>query len=181
MAVTFILATPMYEQSFPWFDDSMKATIRMPECIDWIYVDHLYVDHGREKLVEMSNDYNPDGILWVDSDMQWDIKDVQAVITPIDALSHIKCGVYPARKEDVVLYDGMGFCWTPMKCFDGPRPWFHTSLQITTGMKWIGEDKFFFALMHERGIQIDLYESDTLKHDHHPGPRSVKEMKERMK
>lgn len=170
--MTFVICTPMFESGKPWFIRSLTETIRAFPDAPWEYLDHCYIDYAREQLAEIAAQYSPEGILWVDADMSWEVEDVKKVV----GSKNIVCGIYPARKEQVAINDGFGFVWTPMACFDGPKPWFHTVVVHDMSYHRMGEDKYFFRLMHERGIQIDLYRSKTIGHAYEPGFRTLDDL-----
>lgn len=194
----WMIATPCYEAIKSWYVSSLVDTFKELERIEvklpvWESIDHIYVGPARNLLTEIAIRHEVDGILWIDSDMSWDVRDVLCVFDY--PFADLIGAVYPARKENTIIgklggsatliparpdgirlsyigeYLGFGFIWTSMNLIKKMKD--QTGQDLFYGEH---EDINFFRQIDYTNLKkaaMFAFESDTIKHAHEPGPRAI--------
>lgn len=155
---------------------------------EWFVSQGLYIISARNILVQQVkklHEIDPvPGILWIDSDMQWNFPDVELILSHAEYEPGAVIGcLYPGREGEHVAgaitgsgqiaeasHLGFGFTWTPISCFDGPSPWFFNEWE---GDTIVGEDVYFCRQQKKTGRRILGIKESTVKHAYEPGPRGM--------
>lgn len=197
MIKNFAFGTVCYKDLKPWYTWSLLETYRglsrdhkiWPEAF---LSQGLYIISARNYVVLQVKKWSISdpiaGILWLDSDMQWEYSDVLKILEVAGQNPEAIVGcLYAGREHDAVIgrvtepgkdvsnadHLGFGFTYTPLSCFDKPSPWFFNGWEEGTD-NIIGEDVWFCREQKKLGRKILGIRSSNVRHGYEPGPRLLR-------
>jgi hypothetical protein len=200
----FVICTPVYGDTKKCYDLSLIKTLEVWPKTPYVRIDVHFTHIARYMCVMRVKQLFPDadGILWIDSDMEWQPADVTRIVSD----KHRALGaVYRSRTDEGYLVKyadqesghvesiGFGFIYTPMHFFPNEmKPWFQTPW-INEKEEFMGEDVYFcmnaFFRADSRVFKypkqedadawkIFAFTDHTVRHWYEPGPRGLYDIKD---
>jgi hypothetical protein len=191
--VRFAIGTPVYREFSSYYVNSLVDVIREYPDAEFLSVAFSYIAIARNRIVEQAISLDLDGILWIDADMQFEVRHVTKILEHAERYPGAVIGaLYPERNGEKVVgaflepqivmggtifrdadYLGGGFRFDPIFLFPPSEyPWFQEAAPN-------GDDVFFCRRFREGGGIILAALDLDVKHNYEPGPRGLSEMKKR--